>query len=406
MAWLGTNIDQIPVDVSIANVDLKGFKSWLPRLCGDARYKLAAWNWLEPRFPNARSPWELNLTKASCGLSSVSDVKFHEKVRHHCWETYQAHEPLRPWIASRLALLDHTNHLEDSTANDAIRDAAILHRRNLFHISTTTYPFDPDAGADLAGQILRQTLQGVATSVNKSLGLSGCYCTANLMVPVSQATLHVFREIFENVGPAYAVSNFDTANGLWAPIGHDSSRRLIVVGETDDSRHLGFWVPTTKGSRGEDIPGAPKAYYNQVGSAVFKRDLPPMAGFPHLAESWSAYIQDKLTGRLFVSLPFAPPDGHGGRKVVAILNINANPSEDDGWYRAYHVEWLKIAQEKVLHSAEVAFYAASMVIGAHAARLQLRAKLFTGCELWDCLVETQDRKDFLAPPQELRTADE
>jgi hypothetical protein len=196
----------------------------------------------------------------------------------------------------------------------------------------------------------------------------------------------------EHVGPypnsASAAAAHARAESVWGSMSVD--RRLLVVGETKGAGHQGFWVPIASSRDGDELPGAPYAYRRMAPNAVFKDDLPPFAGFPpEIARKWREYMGEYFAERLFVSIPLLIPDSARsgtGSLVAAVLNVNASPAVTDAWYRAYHEEWLGLAQGRVAQFTETAWYACLVKLKAELALGQGGSiRIDTGSTLWDRL---------------------
>jgi len=74
----------------------------------------------------------------------------------------------------------------------------------------------------------------------------------------------------------------------------------------------------------------------------------------------------------------------GSKRVIAVMNVNADPHPGDGWRRAYHREWLLAAQEAADGFIEAAFIALLIRMKV----LQNYPRLETGISAWDSLPGT------------------
>lgn len=99
------------------------------------------------------------------------------------------------------------------------------------------------------------------------------------------------------------------------------------------------------------LPGAPSAFADSQGFAVFKDDLPPLKGFTgEQTTAWHNYMRTYFREDLFVSLPYTLNSSANEKQVFAICNVNVKPIKPDAWRRAYHLEWLCEARDQVKSS--------------------------------------------------------
>jgi hypothetical protein len=149
--------------------------------------------------------------------------------------------------------------------------------------------------------------------------------------------------------------------------------------------NLGFWLPLIL-SRTPRIttPGATQAYYTNKASAVFAEDPPPLgvdlAGASH--SQWVEYLNDNLWHPLFISIPISAGSQEqeeatnrrqqqirskqpheSSQQLLAVLNVNIHPDDADNFYRAYHPEWLALAQQAASPFALEAFKAFQLLHG-------------------------------------------
>jgi hypothetical protein len=318
--------------------------------------------------------------RQAVGRADLSDRVFAEKLRDRCVELEESHPPLSRWIRRQIALLDIFIAPPPEMTSDTVR-AAIGLRQGLFQ-ATAVLPVSPTAALNLAEQIIHDALRAAALATCSVFG-GECQVSANLMIPI-KADGHL--------GPypshSSAAASHARVEGLWRSMKVD--RRLLVVGETKGAGHQGFWVPIASSSDGDELPGAPYAYRRMSPNAVFKDDLPPFVGFSEeIGEKWRQYMKEHFSERLFISIPLLVPDSARsgtGSMVAAVLNVNASPGMGDAWYRAYHEEWLNLAQGRVAQFAEIALYA--FLIKANAERALGEGgsiQIDTGSTLWDRL---------------------
>jgi hypothetical protein len=350
-----------PVRISVF---LRAFRS----LTENGRYEYAAWSWLRPHdggIPLTR----LGPLKARCGLDHVEDSALASRVEEICHRVLENHREFSPWVRRRIALLEKCKRsIRDD--RDVEWQTKEMQCESLLLAAMRDFDEYPREASDLAAKACRQALEFAGKAVFEVLGHPGedCHYRANLMIPADLAG---------PAGPGFEPNTAAKANAamsadLWR--GLESKRCLVIVGESDSARHLGFWVPVVAGEHGKHLPGAPTAYRDLRGSAVFKDDPPFLTPwFPEsLNYRWLEYVQTRFQDDLFVSLPIVIAAETGQRRAVAVLNVNARPAPSDGWRRAYHEEWLRLATR---HAARFAISAYRGVViqlacpGTHLNRL-------------------------------------
>jgi hypothetical protein len=340
---------------------------------------IAARRWLRPTLQH---PTQTDLTRlrAAVGLGDLSARAFAEKLRDKCVELQHAHGPIGRWIQRQTALIDLSISPPPEMGSDSVR-AAIALRQGLFQ-AMSILPVSPTTAAGLAQQISRDALRAAAFATCSVFG-GECHVSANLMIPVRGNTP------LPNY-PAGSLAAAARARGdaLWE--GLSAPRRLLVVGETRGAGHVGFWVPILRANNGDELPGGPYAFLRMSGQAVFKDDLPGLAGFPESTrEKWRDYMHRHFNERLFASIPLLVPDSAmpgTGSIAIAVLNVNASPQHEETWYRAYHEEWLRIAQGRVAAFAEIAVYACLTELEAdRTGGKAISIHIDTGSIIWDRL---------------------
>lgn len=326
----------------------------LPR---GARIRFASYLWLQPHHP-ARALADLPNLQRAVNLTDEHLTTFAASVRDSCMEVLRTgkNDDLELWIYNRAVLLDFVIDGPPEFRSE-LQQAAIGLRSALDSALLNTALAKLTGNVDLDAQvcasatdILSQAMRGAALTVNDVLGPSGCPHNANLMIPVRSKddSLRHTSDLHNE--------NWAVAERLWAGMPRHS-QRLVVVAESDDAQHLGFWVPIVRGSAQEELPGGTAAFHNMVGSAVFKEGLPELIGFPSvITDRWRAHMNgDSFQESLFVALPFVvaqPPTG--APEVRAVLNVNAIPPQAEGWRRGYHREWLETARNRVAQFLEIA----------------------------------------------------
>ncbi len=366
------------------DVDLGNFKARLPLqalrpFTISPLLTIAAKRFIRPpgHYPTRE---ELARLHAAVGLTNLKESEFAEKLRDRCVELQHLHEPLSRWIRRQLALIDFMLTPPPEMSPDSRRAAIAL--RNLIARTMALLPVSPSAAFNLAEQISRDALRAAALATCSVFG-GECHVSANLMVPVRN------DRPLPTLTPGSAAELVrQRADALWA--GLSSDRRLLIVAETRGAGHIGFWAPAAKGTNGRELPGAPYAYLRMGGQAVFKDDLPRLDGFPGgIGTKWHQYMQQHFNESLFVSLPILFPDSAlagTGSVVAAVLNVNASPQREETWFRAYHEEWLRIAQARVAEFAEAAYYAFQIQVEAcERAGNPVSIHIDTGSIIWDRL---------------------
>jgi hypothetical protein len=275
-------------------------------------------------------------------------------LRDHCEALAEAHPPLMPWILRRLAILEFHDASPLRTP-PGLSDTEFALRRELLDVVIRGSRRDPSSAAR-ARRLCNAALNGAAQATVGVLSRTGrAHASASLMVQVRKQD--VVPEAFRD--PELASHNSQECGHLWQTL--PARDVLVVVSETDQASHLGFWVPTEQGREHHRLPGAPTAFFNLIGDAVFKADLPPVLGFDEaVGARWRAYMAGSFGQRLFVSLPLvaSSPDGQAPRAALAVLNVNVDPIDPgDGWYRAYHPEWLAAAQDRAKAFVDIAYCA-------------------------------------------------
>jgi hypothetical protein len=347
----------------------------------------AARRWLQPDSP-CLGIAELERLQMEVGLGDVDLAEFAREIKYECRQLSRDHPELNLWIRRRSALLDYILEPPQQPSSESVRAVMGLHQGLMQAVSYVYSMENMEAVAGMADDLSATALNAAAQEVCLILGKGPCYVNANLMVPL---------KLTDSSGPGFTPAGAGVAversARLWA--GRASAAKcLMVVAETENAGHLGFWVPLARGADGvANLPGAPAAYFGLVGDAVFKDDPPDLVGFPNdLNRDWQEYILHHLHEDLFVSLPFlvpgAPPPS-AATTVAAVLNVNVRPSDAENWRRGYHKEWLEIASGRAAPFVEVAFHAFLVKMEAYRRARGSFVALDTGIQPWDTLPGSQ-----------------
>ena len=314
------------------------------RFARSQAFRFAAWLWLRPNHPC----WDdIDSLQNRVGLEKYA---FAPTLRTMVLELLREHEALRLWIERRLALLEFRTNAPTNGFEDLQHTASLL-RRGLLHALKIVDRGDRVNAMALANQIARDALLGAGQAAMEVLGQGGCPFNANLMLRIRLVSNTVHFE-----SGTIASRNSDGACALWDGI--RARHALVILEEAGEPEHAGFWAPLASGTNGEYLPGASEAFGSMIGSAVFKNDLPPLRGFETATENrWHGHMRSAFRERMFVSLPLTVASEGQPKRVLAVLNVNAEPSSEDGWRRAYHRQWLAVAKDRVAQFVEVAFLA-------------------------------------------------
>lgn len=328
----------------------------------------AAWRWLKPESTLERLGKIQEDTKEK-DLVGMEPGLFARKLRESCSEIEEDHPRLKLWILRRCALLEYRIStlaelpIDLSTTGTSLNYSLFA---GLMDYCDGASQFTQDRALNevrrVANVTLTQALMAVGQIVCRILSTrpSDCEFGTNLMLPVGHEFLD--SALFSAPQPQ---DNIQDAKNLWGePSGYDSC--LAVVAESnDESEYLGFWLPILANCRNPS-DGATTAYYKARASAVFIDDPPLLSGedLPENSHSkWLQYLNKRFQQAAFVSVPFAIEVKGGKRRVPAIVNVNINPADHRDFRRAYHPEWLRIAQRE----------AAPLVCEAHKAFILSRA---------------------------------
>lgn len=319
------------------------------------------------------------------GLDHYARGAFVETLRYHCGLVAVDHPQLARWIGTRQSLLD----FRLTTAAEMPRELGGLSA--VFEVElvrASQFLWQGEHGVRLASK-LADKLQteallaaGVALCSVMNIGEQDQPPAVNLMIPIKAVGSE----------PGFspndcAKANVEHARRVWGGIPQkEIEHYLVIVAETRDDEHLGFWVPTLKDHSRPPLPGAPVAFQHGHGTSVFKSDLPAMEqlGFPRVLEKeWETYMEREFREKLFVSIPLVLPGRGAGSTVAGVVNINATPHDESrSWLRACHREWLQVAIDRVAPFARMAYYChllkAKALGPGWSPKVEIASKLFDG----------------------------
>lgn len=238
----GPNMD-VNVTIPVNGVPLKvGLPKELWRgVTRSMRYKFATWKWLQPNEP-CRTLRDLPQVQEAAGLDHVDRQTFATRLIDACKEIIRLHPELRRWVEYRIAALEYWADPPKPTDRRLVDSADTL--RNTLWRTQHRASQDPARGLFRLEQVAYQAMHAAAISVTQALGVEGgSRVSGNLMVPLST---------FDWIK---AGENWNAAARLWD--GLDTSKRLVIVAETEGSTHTGFWVPTVRGERWNRASGRP-----------------------------------------------------------------------------------------------------------------------------------------------------
>lgn len=388
--WLGRlipELEELPESVAGVNLGVSWWAKVYRRATRWLRYRAAAYEWLKPEGPSHHgAPGLAGIPdiKALVRIDHYTDSAFAEGVKRRALKIRDKHPELRPWIDCRLALLEGVTNpftrlgpdfreLEVTLRSQERLAYALLHQGRL------------EAAEQAAHDLSTKALGAVAAICAKVLGPPTARkprLHANLMLPIPKRGPLTGADVGlkTRLQPAWG-KNVAAADELWKDVAPEGTKCLQVISETNPVQHGGFWIPVLKGDNEGPMPGAATAYLRMHGSAVFTRDLPPLAGFPGwLEQKWHLHLRQRFDYEAFVSLPLTMPSA-AGLAVAAVVNVNVDFKETAPWLRAYHDDWLDVAEEQVADFAEIAYHAAIVHLSAHASRQGQSLRLATAGEL-------------------------
>ena len=351
-------IDAIPekleVPVGGASVDVGPLGRILRRMTLGSRVRYAAYYWLYPFELDTPLEPGLDYLLRQAGLDRLDRRQVVGAITEACAALVRDRAEVASWVRARLALLS----LDGAPVRGpALRETALLLRNQLLRVVNLLWQ-DGEMAFELANDLASQALSCAAQIVQGELGgESAGDLNASLMVPTTSPSR--LARALESLGLPAATGE-ERARAIWQGLPARPETCLAVVAETVRHEHVGFWVPVVEGDGGTRLPGAPAAYANRTGSAVFRHDIPWLQGFGDAVNArWADHVRNRVRGRHFVSLPFVGVMDGGHREIVpAVININADPDAGSEWYRSLHREWLARARDAAAPFVELAFYAA------------------------------------------------
>jgi hypothetical protein len=309
--------------------------------------RVAAWKWLNPHKP-CLCAIDIPRLKKQLGMEDLDESEFVENLKQGCQEILREHPQLGLWIISRIALLDFVTQANVSFAAESANTALLLRHRQVQLVSYLASSAPMGGVAGEAEELAAAALTAASQELCLCLSSGPCEYNANLMVPIA------FDDVARFFGSASAAAR---AKAVWSAL-QPFDKCLVIAAETERAGHLGFWAPLARGANDEYLAGAPEAFMSRSSTAVFKDDLPDLAGFPAaVIEAWRRYMKDHFRQDLFISVPFMVPQPMTvGTKVACILNVNVL-SKNEAWRRANHKEWLNPVVPRVAPFIEIALYA-------------------------------------------------
>jgi hypothetical protein len=363
----------------------------LSRYAHSSLMSAAARRWLRPENPTLGLA-DLPLLRKELNLEKLAGPDFLEQLHYKCIQVQQDHPRLRRWIEERIALLEYEIN-PPRIAPESVR-VAIAQRHSL--LSTVRFisaagaarPDLLDAAVLQAEYLAKKALDAAAVEVAAVLGRGHSDAKANLMVPVpsSDDGLPDFNLNTEQTQMAQKAREIWRNAPAW-------TKCLLIVAESEGGANAGFWTPVVKGSYGNDLPGAPRAFHTQRGHVVFREDLPDLSGFSEALDArWKSYMIADFHEDLFVSLPFivpTRPEEHSGTTVAGVLNVNVRTDDLATWRRACHDDWRQVAATAAAPFVEVAFHALLAKIDAGRYRGKRKSELLlTDSSPWNALPGT------------------
>jgi len=352
-----------------------------------SRIKHATYWWCYPYEADGQGLKRLTRILSAVGLDHEDRGRISDIIAGECHQLVLEHPDLQRWLRSRISLLRFCTRAKSSRE---LPDALYLLRNQYTRVLNHAWSAPRRAFAEVK-ELVETALSGAAQSVAHELkhGEQRIVATASLMVPIQRNSLERTVALLSRTSPE-APTRHQRSQELWNGLVKDGNTTLlIVVAQTGNDDHTGFWVPHVANEALCYLPGAPHAIARGSGDVVFTRDLPKLTsrGFaPELHRKWTRYVEDHVGGAHFVSVPLLVPrtnSANGGSSVVTgVLNVNAFPgTEADWWFRALHEEWLSRAQKSAAPFIEVAVNAILIKYALFGAQILLD----TGDEGWNVL---------------------
>lgn len=357
-------LTDLPLESLHLPFDWGNIKAYAQKKLLPQKIEWAAWKWFQPPS-DKEDDWQrklLNIRK-SAQLEHLQLWEFRDGIARQKDLWLKRHPVLKNWLRRRIAQLDWLcdgmdySHLGEFVKM-AGRATTSLQRDSMTLLALAIRFLDDLDGFKLECDRLASTALEMAGHCLGFLFANEEFKTcANLMVP--------FQNNSDNV-PFYLPPNSihgmtDTALRLWKHF-NPASESLVVVAESEDAKDLGFWVPLCVSDEANYLPGAPEAFAQNRSNTVYRDDPPLLTsrGFTkHQQNCWYGFLENSFKERLFISIPLQIKLDGGRTSTIAVFNVNAIPSTENqnGWSRAYHKEWLDIAQSCLAPMIHIAFEA-------------------------------------------------
>jgi hypothetical protein len=327
----------------LRGLELDAVDRMLGGLAKDRAFERAAHQWLDPA-----SPWTiatLGACQESVGLKKLSKRAFAEGVRHVCEQLKQRAPTLSRHIDKRVAELEFV----DNAINYLIPELE-LYQRDVLDAAMRAATQQALSATD-ANQVLKDILPAIAAKCREVLdpehGTSEqVFTNTNFMAIVELNQSVRVRDVPKKLGMFGDQPAAHRAAKLWKDLDRKTERVFVVITDTDNDRHRGFWLPDVIEDN-RTIPGAATAMQARRPDAVFADDLPTLGvGGRATKDQWELYMTDKteegFRDEMFISLPiFGRASRKGDPKKAGVVNVNCGPGSY--WPRAYSAEWLRLA---------------------------------------------------------------
>ncbi len=306
-------------------------------------FERAAHQWLNPD-----SPWTVN-TLAGCqdavGLKKIAKGVFAKGVWHACELLKQSNPGLARHIDKRMAELE----LVDNTVSYQIPELE-LYQREVLDAAMRAAARQADSAAE-ANQVLKDLLPAIAAKCREVLdpgrNSEQVYTNTNFMAIANLPELTRMRDVPNKLDYEYRSEPAAVrAAKLWKDLDPRARQVFVVIADTDNDRHRGFWLPHIVEDN-RTIPGAATAIHLRRPDAVFADDLPILGvGGAATRTQWELYMTDKseagFRDDMFISLPiFGRATRQGDLQKAGVVNVNCGPGSY--WPRAYSADWLRLA---------------------------------------------------------------
>jgi hypothetical protein len=320
----------------------------------------AAYEWLKPESTRTRDT--LADLQSEVGLQKLKPGAFADELRHACESFRKAAPRLTRHIDKRLAEL---TVLKADTAAYHIPQLEIYQRKTL-DAGMRAAARDATGPAN-AMKALQEILPAIATKCREVLDPDHdkpgqpVFTNTNFMAIVDLAGTVGVPDIPSTLGAYREYPAAARAAKLWKDLDRTTKRVFVVITDTDNDRHRGFWIPDVMDNNCT-IPGAPTAMSTRRPHAVFADDLPTLGiiDAPTTTDNWHSYMRDRTENGfrddMFISLPiFARASQEGDHKPAGVVNVNCGAGSY--WPRAYSSEWLRIAATAAAPLLSLAWHA-------------------------------------------------